>query len=249
LSQVAKFKPLVKDGRLVPHMVFVNSMSDLHHEIIPDRFLDQVYDAMESAPSTIFQILTKRPGPMQRFLRRRYGDSGAAPSNLWFGVSVENDDVRKRIDVLLAIKQRHAVSCAFLSVEPLIGPIDRCDFTGMDWVLIGGESGARCRPMKEDWLKTAVDKSRAAGAAIWFKQYGHARNNPVVANIAGCERLPLTRAFSIAVERKLELAPDEQGGATWKGRLYRTLPTVWSARAAALNAQYRHRFVAREAET
>ena len=237
LRQVTQFKPLMKDGVLVPRLVFVNSMSDAFHERIPDEFRDQIFDAIESNSSAIFQLLTKRPGVAQRYLRRRYGGHGALPAHIWLGVSIENNAVRKRIDVLRAIASRHAVSCAFLSVEPLIAPIDACEFNGMAWVLIGGESGLRCRPMEMSWLEEAVTKSRSAGAAIWFKQYGHIRNNPDVVRIPRDERLSLSAAFDIAVERGLEHLPSEKGGATLRGRTFRELPRTFEVAKEALRAE------------
>lgn len=226
LKHVANFKPLKKNGETVPHMVFVNSMSDLHHEQITDEFRDRVYDAMEMNPWAIFQILTKRPGTMGRYLRRRYGHD-QTPSHLWFGASIENNDVAKRVDVLREIKARHNVSCIFLSVEPLIGPIDAVDFSGTDWILIGGESGPKCRPMELDWLKSSIEKSRAANAAIWFKQYGHPKNNPYAVQIAKEERITVSKAFQLAVARGLEKEPDEKGGATLDGHIYHELPVAW----------------------
>ena len=226
LNHVRLFRPIEKNGELVPRMVFVNSMSDLHHESIPDNFRHRVYDAIEGNAQTIFQILTKRPGPMRRFLRERYGNR-ATPAHLWFGVSVEDNRVKKRIDLLRAAKERHTVACAFLSIEPLIGPVEECDLSAMDWVLIGGESGPKCRDMKLGWLTTAIDKSRESGAAIWFKQYGHERNNPYVQAIMATERRGVREAFRLAVQRGLELLPDEKGGATIAGNIYRELPGAW----------------------
>ena len=234
LDEIRRLKPLLKDGRIVPRMVFLNSTSDIFHERIDPAFRGKVFDAMEANPTTIFQLLTKRPGVAQRFLRARYGALGKAPAHLWLGVSIENNDVKKRIDVLRDITRRHGVSCAFLSVEPLIGPIDTCDFTGMNWVLIGGESGARCRPMHTDWLRSAIAKAQQADAAIWFKQFGHPRNNPVIAKIMADERVTQTAAISLAAARGLELAADEKGGATLDGKLYRELPRAWHDLNAAL---------------
>jgi protein gp37 len=229
LEDIRAMKPLRNAvGEVVPRMVFLNSMSDIFHEQIPDTFRDQVFDAMEDNPITIFQLLTKRPGVAGRYLRRRYGHN-RAPFHLWFGTSIENNDVAKRTDVLRDIKARHNVSCAFLSVEPLIGPIDKVDFSGCDWILIGGESGPKCRPMALDWLKSSIDKSRAANAAIWFKQYGHPKNNPYAVRIAKEERITIQKAFQLAIARGLEKEPDEKGGATLDGHVYHELPTAWHA--------------------
>ena len=134
-----------------------------------------------------------------------------------------------QIDVLRAIRERHAVSCAFLSVEPLIGPVDACDFAGMDWILIGGESGPRCRDMKLSWLEAAIAKAQAVDAAIWFKQYGHERNNPYVQSIVVSQGTTARAAFARAVAEGLELAAEEKGGATFDGRTYRQLPRSWFA--------------------
>lgn len=226
LGHVKKFGPITEDGRRRPRMVFVNSMSDLHHEDIPDDFRHAVYDAMESTPLTIYQILTKRPGVMQRFLRDRYGNR-PTPRHLWFGVSVEDNRVKKRIDVLRAAKERHNISCAFLSVEPLIGPVDECDFSDMDWVLIGGESGPRARMMERCWLDDALGRARVADAAIWFKQFGSQASNPHVAEIARAERMTMAAAWEAAKARGIEVLPSEKGGATLDGATYRESPTAF----------------------
>ena len=116
-----------------------------------------------------------------------------------------------------------------ISVEPLIGPVDACDFAGMDWILIGGESGPRCRDMKPMWLEAAIAKAQSAGAAIWFKQYGHERNNPYVQSIMASQGKTQREGFARAVADGLELAVEEKGGATVCGCTYRQLPQAWHA--------------------
>ncbi len=236
IEAMKKFAPRKgDDGSTIPTMVFVNSMSDVWWEGIPDDYRDKAFDAMEANTDTVFQLLTKRPGVAQRYVRRRYGENGKAPSHLWFGVSVEDNRVKKRIEVLRDMKKRHDISCAFLSVEPLIGPIDECDFTDMDWVLIGGESGGKCRDMHIDWLRNAIDKSRSADAAIWFKQYGHNRNHPAIKMIMAEEGLKITEAFATIVKRGIELEPTEKGGATLDGKVYHELPKAFHDLKARLH--------------
>jgi three-Cys-motif partner protein len=119
-------------------MIFVNSMSDLFHKEIPNAFIGSVFDTMERAHWHTFQILTKRSSLMRNFLRRRYGDN-RGPSHMWFGVSVEDGSRKSRIRHL----QDAPAGVRFLSIEPLIGPVGTLDLTGIDWVIVGGESGPR----------------------------------------------------------------------------------------------------------
>ena len=146
LEHVKRFRPYVgPDGRLLPHLVFVNSISDIMHEAVPDEFVHQVFDAMETQPKTIFQTLTKRPVRLRQFLVARYGNSGV-PTHIWIGVSCEDNRVAKRLDILRSIKDRTGGEMtAFVSVEPIIGKTDEMDFSGLSWVITGGESGGRAR--------------------------------------------------------------------------------------------------------
>ena len=118
-----------------PRTIFVNSMSDLFHRSIPDSYVDRVMTVIEDHPRHTYQLLTKRPERMRRYFRKRYGGK-PLPEQLWVGTSVECNDVAWRADML-----REVNALRFLSVEPMIGRIDRVSLAGISWVIVGGESG------------------------------------------------------------------------------------------------------------
>jgi protein gp37 len=153
-----------------PKMIFVNSMSDLFHKEIPERFVSRVCDTMERAHWHTFQVLTKRSSLMRNFLQRRYGD-GRGPNHIWFGVSVEDGSKLSRIRHL----QQSPAGVRFLSIEPLIGRIGKIDLAGIDWVIVGGESGPRARPMNADWIREIRDQCIDNSVAFFFKQWGGIR--------------------------------------------------------------------------
>ena len=154
-----------------PSLVFVNSMSDLFHSSISYTDIEHIFDVMEFiAPHHIYQILTKRPIRMRGFLKDRYAD-GQWPKNIWFGTSVEDAKVLNRIDMIRDIPGE----VRFLSVEPMIGPLENIYLKGIDWVIVGGESGPGRRPLEESWVLDILDKCRALDIPFFFKQWGGAR--------------------------------------------------------------------------
>lgn len=153
-----------------PRMIFVNSMSDLFHKEVPSAFITRVFDTMEQANWHVFQVLTKRSSLMRDFLRRRYG-SDRGPGHIWFGVSVEDGSRKSRIRHL----QQSPAGVRFISIEPLIGPMGSLDLDGIDWVIVGGESGPGARPMKAEWVRDIRDQCVARGVAFFFKQWGGIR--------------------------------------------------------------------------
>ncbi|MBP0439906.1 DUF5131 family protein [Tianweitania sediminis] len=153
-----------------PKMIFVNSMSDLFHKGVPVAFVDQVFDTMESARWHTFQILTKRSSRMRDYVNRRYARS-AAPEHVWLGTSVEDGSRRSRIRHM----QDMNAAVRFLSVEPLIGPMGRMNLRGIDWVIVGGESGPKARPLHPDWVREVRDQCHDEGVAFFFKQWGGIR--------------------------------------------------------------------------
>lgn len=153
-----------------PRRIFVNSMSDLFHKEVPWSFVDQVFDTMEAADWHTFQVLTKRSSLLVRYLRNRYGQT-TAPAHIWLGVSVEDAKNAVRLRHL----QRAQAAVRFVSFEPLLGPVGRIDLMGIDWAIVGGESGPKSRPMAEEWAIEIRDQCRAAKVAFFFKQWGGVR--------------------------------------------------------------------------
>jgi protein gp37 len=181
-----------------PRMIFVNSMSDLFHKEIPPGFISSVFDTMERAHWHTFQILTKRSSLMRNFLRRRYGQS-RGPSHMWFGVSVEDGGRKSRIRHL----QDAPAGVRFLSIEPLIGPMGGLDLTGIDWVIVGGESGPGARSMECEWVREVRDQCRTGKVAFFFKQWGGLRPKSGGRKLDGREwsQYPdIKRAYSVAAE-------------------------------------------------
>ncbi len=236
LADLPRFRPKKgkASGRIVPQMVFVNSLSDFWHEDIPAEWIAQTLDAFEAEPQVIFQILTKRPVRMRQVIADRYRSRGV-PANVWLGVSTEDNRVAARLNVLRRLKDQVGDFTAFVSVEPIIGPTDTLDFTGVDWVLTGGESGRGARHMMHHWLETANDAALTAGIPLHFKQYGKPLNNPIVVRLMREERLGVVAAFKAAIKRGLELAPHEKGGATYRGRVIQEKPAAYQRLADALN--------------
>jgi len=180
-----------------PRRIFVNSMSDLFHEQIPGIFIAQAFQIMREAYWHQFQVLTKRPERMREFMQerqrldveyarkfddcpteamrnspaakmaRRWAEDGAPYGpNVWLGVSIENDRWVGRADVLRETPAAHR----FISAEPLLGPLPSLDLTGIDWLIIGGESGPGYRPMDLRWVDDLVLKADAAGVPVYMKQ-------------------------------------------------------------------------------
>ena len=150
-----------------PRMIFVNSMSDLFHKQIPVEFIDRVFDTMEAAERHVFQVLTKRSSLMKRYLVGRY-DRSRAPRHIWCGVSVEDRTATARIRHLRAAP----AAVRFLSIEPLLGPVGEIDLRGISWVIVGGESGPRARPMERRWVIDIRDLCQREDVAFFFKQWG-----------------------------------------------------------------------------
>jgi protein gp37 len=148
-----------------PKVVFVNSMSDLFHKDVPVAFIQQVFAVMKDNPQHVFQVLTKRAD-----ILLRYDREGLLtwPHNVWMGVSVEDGRVRHRIDAL----RQTGARVKFLSCEPLIGPLPDMDLAGIDWVIVGGESGRKPRRMDPDWVLDIKDQCERADVAFFFKQWG-----------------------------------------------------------------------------
>ena len=146
-----------------PRFVFVNSMSDLFHDEVPVSFINRVWDTMEKAERHTFQILTKRPGRM-----RSVTEHLQILPNVWLGTSVETTEYRWRIQEL----QATPAAIRFISFEPLLGPIDNADLTGIHWAIVGGESGPKSRQMDAEWVRDLKRQCALQNVAFFFKQWG-----------------------------------------------------------------------------
>ncbi len=146
-----------------PRVVFVNSMSDLFHEEIPDDYIAQVFDVMRRADWHVFQILTKREDRL-----RDLAPMLEWPGNVWMGVTIENRRFVHRADALREVP----AAVRFISAEPLLGSLERLNLDGIDWLISGGESGPRHRDVKVEWLRDLRDRCVEANVAYFFKQWG-----------------------------------------------------------------------------
>jgi len=148
-----------------PRKIFVNSMSDLFHTDVPEEFIARVWSVMEQTPQHTYQILTKRPDRMNTVVSNL---SLPVLPNAWLGTSVEDAAVLSRLDDL----RRVPAALRFVSFEPLLGSVGSADLSGIDWAIVGGESGPRARPMLEEWVDEIRLRCAVAGTAFFFKQWG-----------------------------------------------------------------------------
>ncbi len=176
-----------------PKIIFVNSMSDLFHEAVPFEFIEKVFQTMARARWHCFQVLTKRS-------ERLVDLSPRLPwkTNIWMGVSVENQGQVNRIDHLRKIP----AAVKFLSLEPLLGPLPNLDLREIDWVIVGGESGPGARPMKAEWVKEIRNRCLAARIPFFFKQWGGVRKKKNGRELEGRtwdEMPPLPHSFQASM--------------------------------------------------
>ena len=146
-----------------PKVVFVNSMSDLFHKDVPLKFIQRVFQVMNENPQHVFQVLTKRADRLAEIHEQLTWSH-----NIWMGVSVEDGRVIDRIDFL----RTTAARVKFLSLEPLIGPLPNLNLNSIDWVIVGGESGHKARPMDPDWVLDLQEQCEESKVAFFFKQWG-----------------------------------------------------------------------------
>jgi protein gp37 len=203
-----------------PRLVFVNSMSDLFHETVPLDYIHQVFRVMAATPRHTYQVLTKRAERLASVAAELYW----AP-NVWMGVSVEDQEQTKRIPLL----QETFAQVKFLSIEPLIGPIERLPLTGINWVIVGGESGPRARPMKKAWVDRVRTLCQGDNIPFFFKQWGKPRFN------ANPEDPTIEKSHPMHAK----------GGCQLDGVVYRDLPTTIGGPHFALRADGRSRRVRR----
>jgi protein gp37 len=180
-----------------PRLIFVNSMSDLFHEDVPDAYIEAIADVMMAANWHTYQVLTKRADRMADLLRTKLRAAAMSP-HIWWGVSVENR--RVGLPRIGALRQSPA-SVRFLSVEPLLEDLGRLDLDGIGWVIVGGESGAGARPMDASWVRSVRDQCAAAGVPFFFKQWGGVRKSQTGRRLDG-------RTYSEFPGRQRRPSPD-----------------------------------------
>lgn len=146
-----------------PAVIFVCSMSDLFHEAVPYEFIDSVINIIEHTPQHTYQILTKRSENMKDYFCTR-----RVPKNVWLGVTVESKEYKDRINDLREVKSK----IKFLSLEPLLGDLGALDLRNIDWIIVGGESGVKGRPMKKEWVIPILIQAKKNNIAFFFKQWG-----------------------------------------------------------------------------
>lgn len=174
--------------------IFVNSMSDLFHEDVPDDYISRVVDVMNRADWHVFQVLTKRATRMRELLQTSLVQAGGK-AHIWWGTSVED---RKYGIPRIAELQKSPARVRFLSIEPLLEDLGELDLRGISWVIVGGESGPRARPMKREWVVSLLDQCRAAGVPFFFKQWGGTRKKKTGRELNGqtYDQMPVIAATS-----------------------------------------------------
>lgn len=150
-----------------PSMIFVCSMADLFHKDVPYEFVNEIFDVIRSTPKHTYQILTKRSYTM-----KFHCSIWPAPKNAWLGVTVESKGYKERIANLKRIKKHSPDSITFLSCEPLLSDLGKLDLRGINWVIVGGETGPKARPMKKEWVLNIKRQCEEQGVAFFFKQWG-----------------------------------------------------------------------------
>lgn len=201
----------------VPRLVFVNSMSDLFHENVPFDFIQRVFKTMNECPDHVFQILTKRSGRLAEISNQL-----TWTENIWMGVSVEDEQVLHRIDDLRKVP----AFIRFLSCEPLIGPLSTLDLRGIHWVIVGGESGPRSRPMAPEWVHEIHRACTNQKVAFFFKQWGGVRKDLTGRELDGrtYDEYPTQRSWA-PLQTKTLLSPNAlKDGERW-GHL-NSLPVI-----------------------
>lgn len=167
-----------------PRLVFVNSMGDLFHEDVPDEFIHRIFEVMNQASQHTFQVLTKRNSRLSQL-----APSLTWAENIWMGVTVENSAYVHRIDNL----RDTPAHVKFLSLEPLLGPIPDIDLSGINWVITGGESGPRSRPIEKEWVIDIRDQCIKANVPFFFKQWGGKNKKKAGKLLEGREWLEMPR--------------------------------------------------------
>ncbi|MGE0384064.1 MAG: DUF5131 family protein [Gammaproteobacteria bacterium] len=181
-----------------PRLVFVNSMSDLFQDGVPDVVIDRVFSTMAACPQHTFQVLTKRSERLMALSGRL-----PWPENVWMGVSVESRDHLDRIDHLARVP----ASVRFLSCEPLLGPLENLPLDGIHWVIVGGESGPKARPMQGEWVESVRKQCAEDNVAFFFKQWGGVRKSRTGRSLNGVtyDQMPVR---AVPDHRRSEARPE-----------------------------------------
>jgi protein gp37 len=182
-----------------PRTIFVNSMSDLFHEDIPEAFIRRVFATMAECPQHTFQVLTKRSKRL-----RKLGQTLNWPANVWMGVSIESADVMSRIDDLSEVPAQ----VRFLSCEPLIGPLEGLSLDNIHWVIVGGESGPGSRPMQPLWVESIQAQCEEADVSFFFKQWGGVRKHRTGRTLNGrlFDEMPALAAINASSSNFVQIA-------------------------------------------
>jgi protein gp37 len=194
-------QPLLWRG---PRRIFVNSMSDLFHERVPDAFIQKVASVMRIADWHIYQVLTKRPKRLRELLSRKLRGTADQPY-IWWGVSVEDrQHGLPRIEEL----RRSGAAVKFLSIEPLLEDLGRIDLSNIDWVIVGGESGPGARPMRPEWVENIRQQCDAGGVPFFFKQWGGVQKSRYGRELNGqtFNEFPTYNALQTPTQRVRKLA-------------------------------------------
>lgn len=180
-------------------MIFVNSMSDLFHKDVPLKYIQRCFNTMERAAWHTFQVLTKRADRLAEVANQL-----PWPSNVWMGVSVETAKFLDRVDYLRTVN----AAVRFLSIEPLLGPIPNLSLKGINWVIVGGESGPGARPMKKEWVIELRDQCLAAEVPFFFKQWGGVQKSRTGRELEGVtwNEMPLVKALVYGKEEERAMA-------------------------------------------
>ena len=181
-----------------PQTIFVNSMSDLFQEDVPLDFIQRAFATMKAAHWHRFQVLTKRSDRL-----RKLNDAIEWPPNVWMGVSVENSKYQFRIDDLRAT----GAVIKFLSLEPLLGPLSNLDLTGIDWAIVGGESGPGARRVEREWIADLRDQCAVAGVSFFFKQWGGVNKKKSGRTLDGRKHDDMPRIVSARSSPVIQIAP------------------------------------------
>lgn len=151
-----------------PSMFFVCSMADLFHKDVPFDFVNKVMETIEATPQHTYQLLTKRANLMHQYFLLK----GYVPKNVWLGVTLENTKVMERLWYLKDLKFNLEADVTFLSCEPLLGDLGNLNLSGIDWVIVGGESGVQARPMQKQWVLNIQNQCKQQDVPFFFKQWG-----------------------------------------------------------------------------